>query len=198
MTKTQYGGVIENGIYKEFYVESEAIEYIKVYFYGLEKKILRVGDVHKVADYGAGLVEGYRRKRWRQFVRERFDFLLSYIGSSTGKVFDSLISLSKELELTIWVSYRRGKGETKNMYVEWGSKAWFMKMFATTCPETRLYLLDDGEDHVASVNSLHNVRIKGLLVDYRTPSGRDVYRELSEDKREYIIAKVLDKIDGVV
>lgn len=186
------GGVVVNGVYTEFKTASAAVNYLEHYFAGIEvKDVVRVGDVHKVADYGNLLPVGARRTHWRDFIVDNFDFLLSYIGGPGSKVFNNLLTLSAELNKTIFLSYMRGRGENKNNYHEGCSKAWYLNKFSELRPQTKFYLLDDGDDHVSSVNNLHNHQVQGILVQYNNLSGRDIYRQITEEKREQFIREAL-------
>lgn len=187
-----YGGVIENNQYIEFKNCKEAHNYISNFFKEV-KDIVRVGDVHKVVDYGNDL-EGSDRDQWKEFVTTSFDFLLSYIGGPGGGMFKNLIALSKELNMTIFLSYKRGSGDNRNNYHDFGSKAWYLKAFAKECLNTRFYLFDDGTDHIASVNALNNRFIVGILVTYENDKGFDIYGQMSATDRKFRIQKALTLI----
>lgn len=156
--------------------------------------VTRIADVHKVADYGNDLEPGPQRDHWRSIIKESFDFLLSYIGSPNGKIFKRLLSLSRELDMIIFMSYKRGKGANRDNYHEFGSKAWYLNTFAKSHPMKKFYLVDDGADHINSVNSLKNPNIIGILITYENKQGIDVYGTMSMYERERCIRRALDKI----
>lgn len=88
-----------------------------------------------------------------------FDLLLLYIGSTNGKIFKKLLTLSDELDMIIFVSYKSDNCMDHDLE----AKAW--------------YLVDDGIDHINSVNSLQNPNIVGILVTYDNKQEIDLYGE---------------------
>lgn len=175
----KYGGAIQNGVYTVFETPKDASIFLQTLVKELSlasSEKFKVGDVHKVADFGVHLKKKSEREEWIAFVREHFKFLISYISEDRGRLFDGLLSLSKELNLTILVSLQRGSGFDEGEFHEFGSKAWYLREIHTligTNPVIEFY--DDSDDHVDSINSLGIPTIKGKLVDYTDDRGKNLY-----------------------
>jgi len=194
--KPQFGGYIIDGKYTQFItldsMQKFTSDFLKANF--LDNKIITVGDVHKVSDYGNDLPNGPDREHWKDVIGKNFDFLLSYVSKPSGPNFESLKPLSLALNKTIFVSFSRGNRKNRYQYHASGSKAWFMNNFVAALPNVKFYLLDDADDHVRSVNDLADPRLEGIMVEYDDNYGIDVYDQMKASEREQRIMVALERV----
>lgn len=196
--EAKYGGIVQKGIYTVFETPSDATHAIQELCKTLELakyKNFKIGDVHKVADFGADLKKPSEREEWKAFVLKHFKFLISYVSEDTNsRVFDKILRLSKELNLTVLISLQRGSGRDEDNFHVFGSKAWYLQEVYNTLKDAEpvIEFYDDAEDHVNSINSLGIPSIKGKLVDYTDDRGKNMYSKYTYLERMDAIEDAFD------